>query len=287
MQESRATGSWTDVPVRSNDFQAPLGEAGALHESAYALKNLHALVQDWGESLAGSMCYYPANQVTDAEDITTLRWCVRYNAETAEGFLFINNHQRRRAMADHKDVLFTVQVRDKNFTLPAMDVPGGFCGVIPFNLRVGERRMLTTNAQLLCRVGEVPVLYTQDGQPPVLNFDGDAPEVILLTVEEAKYAWRTGEGIAISEACILQEGEGLLAISDHPEISVKLLPGGENKSAKTEAVEVAAVFAEISRDADCAVYRVDLAMCLPSRWTMCCCTWTSPATMPMCIRMAC
>lgn len=258
MQESRATGSWTDVPVRSYDFQAPLGEAGALHESAYALKNLHALVTDWGESLAGSMCYYPANQVTDAEDTTTLRWCVRYNAVTEEGFLFINNHQRRRTMADHKDVVFTVQAGDKIFTLPAMDVPGGFCGVIPFNLRVGERRLLTTNAQLLCRVGEVPVFYTQDGQHPVLNFDGDAPEVILLTAEEAKHAWRTGDGIAINEACILLDEKGMLAISDHPEISVKLLPGGENKSAKTEAVEVAAVFEEINRDADCAVYRVDL-----------------------------
>ena len=258
MQESRATGSWTDVPVRSYDFQAPLGEAGALHESAYALKNLHALVRDFGESLAGSMCYYPANQVTDAEDTTTLRWCVRYNAETEEGFLFINNHQRRRKMADHKAVVFTVQAGEKTFTLPAMDIPGGFCGVIPFNLRVGEGRLLTTNAQLLCMLDGQPVFYIQDGQEPVMRFDGDVPEVILLTAEEAKYTWRIGDGIAISEACILPVEDGLLAIADEPEVHVKFLPGGEEQHILGETVAVAAAIAEITRNEDYAAYRIDL-----------------------------
>ena len=94
MHGSRATGPWTDVPVRTCDFQAPLGEAGALYESAYALKNLHMLTADWGESLTGSVCYYPTDQVTDAENTTTLRWCVRWNADNEKGFLFINKHQR-------------------------------------------------------------------------------------------------------------------------------------------------------------------------------------------------
>lgn len=257
MQESTATGSWTDVPVRSYDFQAPLGEAGALHESAYALKNLHSLVADWGESLAASMCYYPEEQVTDAENLTDLRWCVRYNADTQEGFLFINNHQRLRTMADHRDVRFTIHAGEKTFELPMMDVPGGFCGVIPFNLRVGERRLLTTNAQLLCMAG-VPVLYTQAGQEPVLRFDGDAPEVILLTEEEARSAWRTGEGIAISEACVLPVDNGLLAITDKPEAAVRLLPEDTVRTARTEAVSVSAAFQETGRDEACATYRIEV-----------------------------
>ena len=258
MNESRATGSWTDVPVRTYDFQAPLGEAGALHESAYALKNLHMLTTDWGESLANSMCYYPANQVTDAEDTATLRWCVRWNADTEEGFLFINNHQRQRKMADHRDVEFTIHVGEKTFVLPEMDVPGGFCGVIPFNLRVGERRLLTTNAQLLCCVGDVPVFFTQPGQAPAMKFDGPMPDIILLTAEEARHAWRADHQLAISDACILPVKDGLLAISDAPEVDVTLLPGGEQKSAKVDTVEVSAAFAEISRNEACAVYRIDL-----------------------------
>ena len=87
--------------------------------------------------------------------------------------------------------------------------------MIPFNLRVGERRLLTTNAQLLCRVGDVPALFTQEDQPPV----------ILLTAQEAKYAWRAGEQMAIFD---------------------------------TAEVDVFAAFTEVSRDERCAVYRIDL-----------------------------
>ncbi|MGN1021540.1 MAG: beta-galactosidase [Aristaeellaceae bacterium] len=258
LQESTATGSWTDVPVRSYDFQAPLGEAGALHESAYELKALHMLVADRGESLAGSLCHYPADQVTDAENLADLRWCVRFNADTREGFLFINNHQRLRVMADHRDVAFTILAGDTTFALPPMDIPGGFCGVIPFNLRVGGRRLLITNAQLLCTVQGIPVLYTRPGQEPVLQWDGPAPEVILLTAEQALHAWRAGDRLILSEACILPDGDGLLALSDRPEVTAEILPGHGKLIARTEEVRVSAGLEEVSRGEDCAVYHVTL-----------------------------
>ncbi len=258
MNESTATGSWTDVPVRTYDFQAPLGESGALHESAYALKNLHSVVADWGESLAASMCYFPENQVTDAENLTVLRWCVRWNADTREGFLFINNHQRLRTMQDHPAVQFTIQAGEETFVLPAMDIPSGFCGVIPVNLRVGGQRLVTTNAQLLCSLDGVPVLYTQAGQQPVLNFDGGEPAVILLTEAEARNAWRAGDKLAVSEACILPVEDGLLALSDKPCASVRILPENTVLSAETGEVSVSAAFEEVRRDAECAVYRIDL-----------------------------
>ena len=258
LQESTATGSWTDVPVRTYDFQAPLGEDGGLRDSAYALKALHMLVADRGESLAGSMCYYPEHPVTDAENLTDLRWCVRYNADTREGFLFINNHQRLRVMADHRDVVFTIHAGDETFTLPPMDIPGGFCGVIPFNLRVGQRRLVITNAQLLCTVQGMPVMYTQPGQEPVLRWDGPAPEMILLTGDQALHAWRTGDRLILSSACILPDGEGLLALSDSPEVTAEVLPGHERLCARTEEVRVCADYEEIRRDEDCAVYRVTI-----------------------------
>lgn len=258
MQESTATGSWTDVPVRTYDFQAPIGEAGALHESAYALKTLHGLVAEKGESLAASMCHYPEHQVTDAENLTDLRWCVRYNAETREGFLFINNHQRLRAMKAHQDVVFTVHAGEKTFELPAMDIPSDFCGVIPFNLQVGERRLLTTNAQLLCSLNGVPVFYAQEGQRPVLRFDGDAPEVILLTASDAERAWRVGERLIISEACVLPGEKGLTVLSDRPEATLRILPDNIERTVRAEPVQVDAAFTETERSEACAVYRVQL-----------------------------
>ena len=258
LQESRASGSWTDVPLRSYDFQAPLGEAGALHESAYWLKSLHLLTTDFGESLAGSMCYFPENQVTDAENTAALRWCVRWNADTDEGFLFINNHQRRRVMAAHHDVVFTLQVGGRLFVLPPMDVPADFCGVIPVNLRAGSCRLLTTNARLLCRQDGLPVLITPAGQKPVMTFDGDAPDLLVLTEDEALHAWRVEENLAVSAACLLPTEDGLLTISDTPEVSAAFLPGRATRTACTETVEVAVSFTEVSRDEECAVYRIDL-----------------------------
>ena len=258
MNESTATGSWTDVPVRTYDFQAPLGENGALHESAYALKNLHGIVADWGETLAASLCYFPENQVQDAENVTDLRWCVRWNAETREGFLFISNHQRNRTMQPHRAVQFTIQAGEERFVLPEMDISGGFCGVIPVNLRVGDRRLVTTNAQLLCRLDGVPVLYTQEGQQAVLNFDGAAPDVIVLTAEEARNAWRADGKLVISDACMLTAEDGLLAVSDKHHVSARVLPENTVLSAEAEEVCVSAAFEEVRRDEECAVYQLDI-----------------------------
>ena len=258
LQESRASGSWTDVPLRSYDFRAPLGESGALHESACWLKSLHLLTADFGESLAGSLCFFPENQVTDAEDTAALRWCVRWNADTDEGFLFINNHQRRRQMAEHRNVVFTLQVGGRVFTLPPMDVPAGFCGVIPINLRAGGSRLLTTNARLLCMQDGLPVLIAPEGQQPVMTFDGDAPTLLVLTEDEALHTWRVGDHLAVSDACLLATEDGLLAISDTAEVSVTFLPGRKTGTACTEALSVAAAFAEVSRSGDCAIYRIDL-----------------------------
>lgn len=156
MQESTATGSWTDVPVKTYDFQAPLGEFGSLHSSAYELKNLHLLIEDSGEALASSMCFFPENQVKDAENLTDVRYSVRWNADTEEGFLFINNHQRLRNMQPHSSVEFKVQAGDKTFVVPPMDIPTDYCGILPINLRVKGGQLLTSNASLLCRLDGVP-----------------------------------------------------------------------------------------------------------------------------------
>lgn len=258
MQESRASGSWTDVPVRSYDFQAPLGESGECRASALWLKTLHLLLADVGETMAASMCYYPADQVTDAENCTDLRWSIRYHADTQEGFLFVCNHQRLRTMAEHRDVVFRVQAGEQVFVLPPMDIPDGCCAILPVNLRVGEGRLVTTNARLLCMLGGVPVLYVPAGCQPVLHFDGEAPRVLLLTEDEALHAWRVGDRLAISDACILPDGDGLLALSDTPQVDVRLLPEEVRLCARTAAVHVSADFAEVRRGTDCAVYRVSV-----------------------------
>ncbi len=256
MQESTETGSWTDVPVRSYDFQAPLGESGTLHGSARLLKNLHYFLLDVGESMAGSQCYYPENQVTDPENTADLRWCIRYNAETEEGFLFVSNVQRLRGMKDHPGVCFTVHAGEKTFELPPMDIPAGFAGVIPFNLRIGDRRLRTTNARLLCFLDGIPVMYTRGRETPVLNFDGDSPEVLLLTEEEAENAWMAGKRLAVTDGCVWQGRNGLAVCSSFPETVLRMIPEGKEILLRTEKTTIPVSFTEMERTGEYAAFRL-------------------------------
>jgi len=52
LQESQLTGYPTDVPVKSYDFQAPLGEYGQERESLRKLKLIHYFLNDFGSILA-------------------------------------------------------------------------------------------------------------------------------------------------------------------------------------------------------------------------------------------
>ena len=257
MQESTATGSWTDVPVRSYDFQAPLGETGRLHESYYALKALHTFVADAGETLANSLCYFPEVRVTEAENLRDLRVCVRYDAASGEGFLFINNHQRNRVMADHHDVRFVIQAGEARYELPPMEIPSGFYGAVPFALRCADHRLRVTNLSLLCRLGDVPVLYSWGAETPVTCFDG-AGTAIVLTREEALHAWKIGEALYIADGCLLETPEGLTVLSESPEAEVRRLPDGQVFRVKTEDVRVEADCCEVSRSEEYAVYRINL-----------------------------
>ena len=256
MQESTATGSWTDVPVRSYDFQAPLGECGAPHESFYALKALHTLVGDAGESLANSLCYFPETRVTEAENLHDLRVCVRFDAKSREGFLFINNHQRGRRMADHHDVRFIIQAGEERFELPPMEIPGGYYGVVPFNLRVGEHRLRTTNLQLLCRLGDVPVLYRWGNETAQTEFTGGEGRCIILSREEALRAWRIGDSLWLADGCLIGEDEGMTLLTESAQSVVRCLPGGEELSLRTDAVCIDADFEKTGATEEYTAYRV-------------------------------
>ncbi len=225
-QESRATGSYTDVPRRSYDFQAPIGEYGALHESYGALKALHLFVNDCGESLAESMCYFPENAVKDAENMADLRYSVRYSEANDEGFLFINNHQRLRSMSAHGDARITVKCGEREYALPPIAVPSGACAAIPFNLRCGEHRLLTTNCQLLCRLDGVPVLWSWNGDAPISIFDSPDAKAIFLSKKEAENAWLTSGELYICEGCLLGTPEGLTVISERTRETVKRVRDG-------------------------------------------------------------
>src|ERR1039457_3684083 len=96
LEESQATGYPQDLPVKSYDFQAPLGEYGQMHPSFRDLKSIHLFLLDFGSSLAPMTAYFPSRMPTGKQDRETPRVAVRSDSQS--GFIFLNNYQKDHAL---------------------------------------------------------------------------------------------------------------------------------------------------------------------------------------------
>jgi len=80
LQESQATGYPNDLPVKSYDFNAPLGEFGQINPQYYWLRRLHLFLHDYGQyntPLAQMPATLPDLRPTNKTDLATLRWAAR------------------------------------------------------------------------------------------------------------------------------------------------------------------------------------------------------------------
>jgi len=212
LQESTISGSYTDVPVLSYDFQACIGEYGELHQSYKKLKRIHMFLHDFGSIIAPSINIFPDNMVQDAEDTSSLRICARHDKGSNTGFVFINNHQRHRQMKHHHGVELSVELSKETIKLPVMDIPSGFYGMFPYNIVLGDALLHSTNAQLLCTLGESYVFYCHE--QPVFNYIGKPAPMIVLTEEEATNAWRFGDKLYVTKGDLLEK-DGNLYLSTY------------------------------------------------------------------------
>ncbi|MFD6285013.1 beta-galactosidase [Streptomyces sp. NPDC060205] len=177
LQESHATRYPNDLPVRTYDFQAPLGEYGQYRPSYDELRLQHLMLADFGELIAPMESFLPARQPAGQDDRDTLRWAVR--ASAGSGFLFVNNHQPHEGLPDHPDTSFTVEFpAGPALTFPStpVTVPTGAYFCWPLRLDVGGLRLDWVTAQPVCTVADddgrtVLVLAATDGVPVELALD--------------------------------------------------------------------------------------------------------------------
>lgn len=180
LQESHATGYPNDLPVRTYDFQAPLGEYGQYRPSYDELRLQHLMLADFGQLLAPMESFLPARQPTGQGDRDTLRWAVR--AAEDSGFLFVNNHQPHEELPAHPDTSFTVEFpAGPALTLPStpVTVPAGAYFCWPLRLDVDGLRLDWATAQPVCTVVDdgdggsrtVLVLAATEGVPVELALD--------------------------------------------------------------------------------------------------------------------
>ena len=222
LQESKASGGYTDVPTLSYDFQACIGEYGELHQSYKQLKRIHMFLQDFGDIIAPSVSFFPPNKVENADDTTNLRACVRHDNATNTGFVFVNNHQRHQTMPNHQNVNLSVELPNETINLPTMNIPSGFYGMFPYNIQLGDAFLKSTNAQLLCKLGQQYVFYCHEA--PIFNYTGNPAPMIVLTQEEANNAWHFGNKLYITNGNLIEKDDGVQLTTCNTEETVTTYP---------------------------------------------------------------
>jgi beta-galactosidase len=166
LQESQATGYPNDLPVKSYDFQAPIGESGRENPSFRSLKLLHLFLTDFGSQLAPMTPYFPERSPTDKRDVATPRVSARMQG--AQGFIFINNYQRSYPLPEHKNFQLQLKLSSGTITIPRkpIAIPSGAYTIWAVNLEMGGFLLRYATAQLVCKVTN-PETYFFFAEPGV------------------------------------------------------------------------------------------------------------------------
>jgi beta-galactosidase len=171
LQESQATGYPNDLPVKSYDFNAPIGEFGQINPQYYWLRRLHLFLHDFGAPLAQMPTTLPNLRPTNRNDLAKLRWSVRSDGNS--GYVFVNNYQRLQPMAAKSDVQFKLNLPDGELVFPEkpVTIPADEFFFWPFNLNLGGAKLVYATAQPVCRVGDTFYFAETPGVKAEFVFD--------------------------------------------------------------------------------------------------------------------
>ena len=162
-QRTKVT-NYNDLPVKTYDFQAPLGEFGQTNPHYYTLRKLHLFMHDFAEELAPMEAHFPnADKPAKKGDDSYLRWAYRSD-EGNSAFIFINNYERLQNLTAKKNVQFDVC----GVQFPKLTIPAGTMCIFPIN--VAGIRYAT--AQLIARRDGKIYMEQIPGIPTDLAIDG-------------------------------------------------------------------------------------------------------------------
>ena len=238
--------NYNDMPVKTYDFQAPLGEFGQTYPQYYMLRPLHLFMQSWGDVLATMDSSFPVSQDLQKGDDSVLRWAVRSEGE--RGFIFINNYERLQLLSAKRDVSLSAC----GVTLPKLTVPSGAMAIFPVNIE-GIR---FATAQLVAK---------RDGKLYLMQVDGIPTSIVMQNGKTLRNVKPRGKERPIYNNVYLltrQEAEQLFletppapAATDLKVTCTKMKPAGALRQIPIGVQKVA----EEPQDADfeqAAVYRL-------------------------------
>lgn len=234
--ESKATGYPNDYPILSYDFQAPLGEYGLVRPQYREFKLQHMFLNDFMEYFAPMDSYVQINPVSDVHNTSELRYAMRM--KDGSGFVFVNNYQRITKMGDKKDVQFKIPLENgTDLVIPnnPVTIEDGAYFIMPFNLTIGNKKLIYATAQLMCRIGDTYFFAEIKGMDTEYVFEdkqitvkagmdsyfehGDI-KIVTLTEQQALMTYKFDNELYIGMGDMYCDGEKLTVYSiDNTDLS--------------------------------------------------------------------
>ena len=210
------------VPRRSYDYQAAVGEFGQVRESYGRLKAIHMFCGSFSGFLEQTKAVLP-DHLKDLQpgDPVPLRFSARVKGNS--GFLFVNNFQDHADMHDRHGDEVRLILPDGEVTF-RFDIAAGENAILPFGMTFGGVRLDWASAQPLAHVRDTWFFMAPDGMEPVYCLDGREirPRVgeafrmgnetaITLSRRDAAGLWVFGDTAWLCAVPLLWDGEKLKA----------------------------------------------------------------------------
>ncbi len=210
------------VPKRSYDYQAAVGEFGQVRESYGRLKAIHMFCKLFSGFLEETRAVLPEHlKGLRPEDPGPLRFSARVKGNS--GFLFVNNFQDHADMRDrHGDEVRLVLKGGE--VLFRFDIAAGENAILPFGMPLGGLVLDWASAQPLARVGNTWFFMAPDGMEPVFCFRGREirsrageafragnETVMTLSRRDAGNLWVFGDTAWLCDKPLLWDGDELKA----------------------------------------------------------------------------
>lgn len=271
LNESQATGYPNDLPVKSYDFNAPIGEYGQLNPSYHWLRRLHLFIHDFGGRLATMPTTLPDKQPAGPADLATLRWSVRSDGNA--GFVFINNYQRLQTLPAKPVMQFQLHLPGGDLLFPdrPVTIPANTYFFWPFNLDLGGARLAYATAQPICKIDDgnvrtvffaeitgVPAEFALADEPgahepvrvwhlspaktpgcKIKTAGGREIQIILLSQAESLALWKGqfagGERAFLTPASVMfDHNDAVLTIENPDKLKVAVYPPMKNWAGQTD-----------------------------------------------------
>lgn len=207
MQRTVAT-NYNDLPVKTYDFQAPLGEFGQRNPHFFSLRPLHLFMQDFGDLLAPMIPAFPqADKEQKKGDNSYLRWSYRSAPREmgkTSAFVFFNNYERLQNLSAKKNVQF--DVCGVKFPQKAITIPANAMAIFPVNIKINDICIDYATAQLVAhRDGKIYMMQIP-GIPTEISVNGK----VLKNLKANAFSPLSGKSEGSAIYLLTPEQAGLL-----------------------------------------------------------------------------